>query len=287
MKRYFLPLLLAFNVAFAQAPVRVDAVSDHATTGQQSDIASTTYGANGGGIMHVRGANGTIAQPRSVPAGMIYGGFGGRPCVAYSIYEDCAFVPSSPVSIHWIASENQTPSNLGGSLRFLTTPNGSNIRHPRLELTNNGTVWVRDENAEFNPADAAHTRPSITTRLLVSGATGIGASVGAATYGWGDAGFRAFTAGGSPNSPQPVTKSRYIGFIGAQGYDGQSFGAGSSALVGLFATENWSPTAKGSSVTIETTKAGSTVRKTRLYVNDTGVWFVRENGQVINLVPAQ
>jgi hypothetical protein len=223
--------------------------------GGQADITATTYGVNGGGIMHGRSANGTRSSPTAILSGEIFGGFG---CRAY--HSGGAFQTSSPTSIHWVASENQTGTSYGSYLRILTTPKGETTRQERVIVADSGTLWCHGAGT-FDPRVAAQTKPFADTTILASASgTGESASVSAVTYGTGTAGFRGGHAAGTAASPSATPTGRLLTFMGGHGHDGGGWTAGTKALIGFYSAENWGGSANGTLMTFETTPLGSTTR---------------------------
>jgi hypothetical protein len=239
--------------------------------GGQADITATTYGANGGGILHGRFARGTVGSPSAALAGDIIAGIGGR---AY--HSGGAFQTSSPASIHWVVSENQTGSAFGSYLRILTTPKGSTTRVERVIVSDSGTLWVHDDST-FDPKVAIQTRPVADIILLASGTrlgtptTGVSVGVfgycGAAAY---TAGFRGGVAEGTPETPTATVNNRILCFMGGHGHDGSAWTAGTKALLAFMSSEDWSATNQGTHITFETTPIASTTRGERMRIDGVG-----------------
>lgn len=252
--------------------------------GSQADITATTYGVNGGGILHGRLARGTAQAPAPVKAGDIVAGIGGR--AYYAAGAAGRWQMSSPTSIHWVASEDQTQYGFGSYLRVLTTAKGTTNRHERLVVADNGTLWVHDEHPGHDAKLDGHTRPVPTVRINVSACSAPGAAYGATAYGTPDPGYRGLRAGGTPTAPQNTPAGRYLVFLGGHGYDGAGWGEGTQGLFGIKATEVFTRTGKGTVATVETTAKGDTQRRVRLTVDEKGVYFHRQDGGIVNLVAA-
>jgi len=229
----------------------------------QANLNVTTYGVNGGGIIHVNYARGTKANPQAVQAGDITGGIGSRP------YDGTGFLSSSPTSIHWVASENFDATHHGSYLRILTTPKGSTTRQERVVVSDNGTLWAHDT-ATFDPTVDLQTKPVADIVILGSGATGTGVSIGAFGYNGITAGFRGGSCKGSPASPTASDAGQVLTYIGGHGFDGTNWSLGSKAMISFKASELWSPTAQGTYMTFETTSNGSTVRTERMRIDNAG-----------------
>lgn len=221
----------------------------------QADITATTYGVDGGGILHGRYARGTVGSPSAVQSGDIFGGVG---CRAY--HSGGAFQVSSPTSIHWVASENQTGSAFGSYLRILTTPKGSTTRQERVIVSDSGTLWCHG-NGTFDPKVAAQTKPAADVLVLASASgTGENASVGSFCYGTGTPGFRGGQASGTAASPGATDTGRILAFMGGHGHDGTNWTTGTKALIAFYSAQTWTSGAQGTHITFETTPTGSTTR---------------------------
>lgn len=234
----------------------------------QANITATTYGVNGGGIFHGRHARGTKASPTASQASDIIGGIGGR---AY--HSGSAFQTSSPASIHWQVTENQTGSAFGMWLRFLTTPKGSTTRVERGGVTDNGAFYNHDATGTFDPTSSTQTMPfssAVWHGFLTAGVSN--ACYVAVNYAASStsSGFRGGAARGTPASPTASQADDLLCFMGGHGYGATAFSVGSKALLGLKAAEAWSDSVQGTYITIETTPIGSTTRAERVRVTDVG-----------------
>lgn len=238
----------------------------------QANITATTYGITGGGIFHGNFARGTKASPTGALAGDITGGIGSRPYLSSG-----AFAVSSPASIHYVASEDQTGVAHGMYLRFLTTPKGSIQRQERVIIADNGMLWAHDTTS-FNALSDAQSSvldSSANVRIQASGTTNSG--IAAIAYA-GGGGFRGAGAGAgaTPASPTASTVGQLLCFMGGHGYDGTAWSVGTKALLAFKAAETWGASANGTYITIETTPIGSTTRAERVRVADNG--FVTVTG---------
>jgi hypothetical protein len=240
----------------------------HATRqdGSQADITATTYGVDGGGILHGRLANGTIASPSGVLSGQIVGGVGGR---AY--HSGGAFQASSPASIHFVASENQTATNYGSYLRFLTTPQGSTTRQERVVISDNGTLWAHNTGT-FDPRVTTQTKP-VSDLLILASADGAisNPAIGAFGYGGSTAGFRAGSSNGTPASPSATPSGRIISFLAGHVHDGSSWTTGAQGLFYFTTTETASGSARGVNAVVAVTPTGSTTRSDVATFSSTGL----------------
>jgi hypothetical protein len=246
--------------------------------GNQADIWATTYGVNGGGILHGRMARGTIASPSAILAGDIFGGFGSR---AYYSGGN-TFQNSSPTSIHWVASENQTSTGFGSYLRILTTPKGSTTRQERVIVSDVGTLWVHDT-ATYDPINEVQTKPVVDSLIVATASGGGSATMTAVAYGGAPGGFRGVNIGGTSVTPTATATNSLLTFLGGHGYTGSSIPSVSSGLIKIVSTENWSATAQGSEIVFATTPNGSTAasRTDRLKITNSGNLEFLTSGQKI------
>lgn len=211
--------------------------------------------------MHVRGHRGTNDAPTHCLSGDIVGGIGGRWCYD----DDGSFHTSSPVSIHWQATEEQTTTTWGGWLRFLTTPKGSITRYERGGFTDNGTMWIHGPAGTWNPLSDLQTLPVSDSKFVASGSGGSdgGAAYTAVCYNSasGTAGFRGLVSRGTPAAPTASQSGDLLAYLGGHGYGATAFSAASKARVGVFAAENWTDSNQGTYANIELTPTGSTTRE--------------------------
>jgi len=226
----------------------------------QANLTVTSYAINGGGTFHANHARGTLASPSATLSGDITGGIGSR---AY--HSGGAFQTSSPASIHWQATENQSSTAYGMWLRFLTTPQGSTTRQERGGVTDNGVLWAHDT-ATFNAANTGQTKPFVDNLILASGGAS-GVSVASVAYGLGlTSGFRAGSAGGTPASPTATQSGTTIAYVGGHGYGATGWSNGTKGIMSFVAAENWTDSAQGTYCSIGTTPTGSTTRAERIRV---------------------
>jgi hypothetical protein len=99
-------------------------------------------------------------------------------------------------------------------------------------------------------------------------------SVGVASYGGGGVhgGFRGYKAGGTAASPTATQAGDILCFLGGKGYQTatSAWSTGSVAYVALYAKENFTNTAQGTYLTLETTPIGSATRAEIVRVDSTG-----------------
>lgn len=230
--------------------------SNYATASRQANLTVTTYGVSGGGTVHVNHANGTPTSPTQTLSGDITGGIGSR---AYT--SGSAFQASSPASIHWQATENQTGSAYGMWIRFLTTPKTSTTRVERGGITDNGTFWSHDAET-YSAVSSSQTLPVSDARFVASAtAPTTGASYVAIGYGSGvTPGFRGASTRGTAASPTASQSGDTLAFLGAHGFGATVLSTAAKALLAFKAAENWTDSAQGTSASLELTPTGSTTR---------------------------
>jgi hypothetical protein len=81
--------------------------------------------------------------------------------------------------------------------------------------------------------------------------------------------FNFFTARGTAASPSAILGGDNLGQFAAAGYNGAAF-PGSKVKVTFMATENWTPTANGTTMSFQTTANGTTARTERMRIDNTG-----------------
>lgn len=240
--------------------------------GTQADISATTYGVNGGGILHGKMANGTYASPTAILSGDIFGGVGSR---AY--HSGGAFQTSSPTSIHWVASENQTGSAYGSYLRILTTPKGSTTRQERVIVSDSGTLWCHNTGT-FDPKVAEQTKPVSDVLILASGDSHT--SYGTFCYGTGiGAGYRGGAATGTPASPGATGTDTNICFMGGHVHDGTNWTTGTKALIAFKSAQVITGSNQGTYITFETTPLNSTTRAEGARLDPDGNLLIQQAGK--------
>lgn len=252
----------------SSAALGVDVYSDYSVASNLSNITSTTYGVSAGGTFHANHANGTRASPTATLSGDITGGIGSR---AYQ--SGGAFQLSSPASIHWQATQDQTATDYGMWIRLLTTPKNTTTRQERGGVTDNGTLWIHGTGT-YNALSNAQTLPVTDAKFVASGAGNdpAGASFVAVTYDGssGTAGFRGMSSRGSPASPSASQADDLLAFLGAHGYGATGFSSGSRALVGEYAAQNWTDSAQGTYIAFGTTANNTTSRVERMRIAQDG-----------------
>lgn len=230
----------------------IEAWADNGST--QANISSTTFGVNGGGIFHGRMARGTKASPSGVLKGDVYCGFGGRPFAA-----GYGFLQSSPVSLHWVAAENQTSTGYGGYFRILTTKIGTTQRAESAIITDNGVIWAHDQQVVYDPTSYAQTS-FLTgyTGMLVSSHNQQARHV-IVSYG-GLPSVNICGTAGTPSAPAALGAAANMGVLAFTTYAGSWVAPG---IVIARTTEAHSATAQGTEMVFGTTANGSASRVER------------------------
>lgn len=237
----------------------IEAWTDNGST--QANISSTTFGVSGGGIFHGRMARGTKASPSGVLKGDIYCGFGGRPYAS-----GVGFLPSSPVSLHWVAAENQTTTGYGGYFRILTTKIGTTQRAESAVITDNGVIWAHDQQVVYDPTSYAQTSfLAGYTGMLVSSHNQQARHV-IVSYG-GLPTVNICGAGGTPSAPAPLGASANMGVISFTTYTGSWV---APAIIIARTTQVHSGSAQGTELVFGTTADGSASRTDRWKFSSAG-----------------
>jgi len=107
----------------------------------------------------------------------------------------------------------------------------------------------------------------------------------------GNAGLKIRRARGTSGSPTAVQSNDSLGFVGGLGYGATAFGSNVKASVGFLAGENWTDSAQGAYLTLNSTPTGSTTRTERVRVTtsghvlintttDNGTDFLQVNGSI-------
>src|SRR5262249_18697826 len=77
------------------------------------------------------------------------------------------------------------------------------------------------------------------------------------------------SAGGTPAAESAVTTGTDLAWFGGRGYTGTGFSGARGAMIGR-AREDWSPTANGAVITLETTPNGTQGRLERMRIDQNG-----------------
>ena len=100
-------------------------------------ISTAGYGANQGGVVSVRKANGTVAAPTAVTSGSYLGFFAG-----YGWNGSNWGMQNNPNGMAIYASQNWSTTAQGAGLQFLTTPNNAVEGIARMSIHPSGEVTI-------------------------------------------------------------------------------------------------------------------------------------------------
>lgn len=96
-----------------------------------------------------------------------------------------------------------------------------------------------------------------------------------------------FSSQGTFDTPTASLAGDSLLFLGGRGHDGTSYNAGSKAAITINTSENHTPTANGTQITFATAENGTTTRKNRVRVENTGaITFFGNTSGSISLKPA-
>jgi hypothetical protein len=134
-----------------------------------------TFGSNAGGILSMRGAEGTAASPTASQSGDILGQVG-----AFG-YGATGYSSAQRSVIQFIADQAWTDSAQGTDIKFTTTPDGSTTTAEAMRITATGNVGIGTTNPAntLDVAGSIHFGPTAGTGYLsnawVAGNTRYGA----------------------------------------------------------------------------------------------------------------
>ena len=83
-------------------------------------------------------------------------------------------------------------------------------------------------------------------------------------------GFRGISSRGSLASPTAIQNGDILFFAGGHGYDGSAFSASANIIMLMTATENWSTTAKGNQISLESVTNVTATRNQNLIIGEAG-----------------
>lgn len=228
-------------------------------TGPEVDLGIRAYGR--APVLHGYLANGTKASPSATTINQLVLGVGGRSWTGTKWSEH------STAAIHFATTENHSDTAQGTNVAILATPIGLGYAD-RVKV------------AEFNgDGDIINSR-GITQRKVNSGERSRGieiyregntaefSMVSTAAVPYASL-FRGYSVGGSATGGYSATVSGQGTGYALCGHDGSGF-VGAKALIGLHAGANWTTTSTPTRIEFQTTVTGSTVRATRLVVDEAG-----------------
>ena len=219
-------------------PVSALDVSNANTNVGASQVTASTYTNAGSSLFVVSRARGTSAAPLAVQAGDNLGGFLGRGYMGtgFSGTRGGMFVG---------ASENWTNTAQGTNLAFNTTANGTITPSTKMSITGDGDVGI---GTQFPSGGLDVSR------------TGDDAAVVATAYTNGNDATGVFlgrTARGTQAAPTPTQQGDVLGGFVAQGRGATNFVNDVQGGVAVFAAENFTDTANGSSLVFGSTPLGT------------------------------
>ena len=201
------------------------------------NVFATTFGNVTGGSLFVgRKFRGVSGAPTQVMLNDTLAFFGGSGYGTSTLGPTTGFMAVR-------AAQNFTDAARGTSLAFGTTPLGSATPVQRMIIDPDGDVGIGT--TPFFPEGALEvSRTGVDPYLLV-------------TAFEGEPHVITRVAGGAPGVATAVTEGTELGVFAAGGFNGLNFN-NLSAGFGVFAAEDWSPTANGSALVLATTPLGAT-----------------------------
>jgi hypothetical protein len=113
---------------------------------------------------------------------------------------------------------------------------------------------------------------------ICSGAGGV-ANSALAHVSYGTPGFSLIRYNGTPQAKTGILSGQTLGTLSLFGHDGTSLGSGNAGpSLTWFADENWSPTARGSHLTINIIAPGTLTRQGEVIVRSTGTFLLHGVG---------
>ncbi|HEX8607512.1 MAG TPA: hypothetical protein VF679_02605, partial [Pedobacter sp.] len=193
-------------------------------------------------------SRGTIAAPTAIMANDMIGS------LTFAGYNGTVFTGAS--FIYSTAAENFTNLGTGSELKFSTTSIGSTGPSQRMIIKQNGYVGIGTE-APFSHLHVAGDNPN----SIINQVAGATPSV--------QSGIVMMRSRGTILAPDPLLSGDYLGSFAFLGYDGTDFGS-PVAEIGAKAEENYTSSAKGTSMTFSTNPIGSASGTERMIINSAG-----------------
>lgn len=254
---------LTINTAASAPLVAVPAgtaLSVIGDAGNEAQLFVDAYNTTPGLV--TRRARGTAAAPTAVQSGdllnMIAGG--GRGATGYS---------PAATQLAMAASENWSDTAQGSLIQFSTTQATTLTSAIRMSLRQGLTVGTNpninpdpgpgaltlNANTVAPPANGTFAAPSLEILGATNGLTAL------CLDSFGNPGgtyINGRRARGTPGSPAAVQNTDALLLLAAQGHDGTGYDAFTHCMIDMAASENWTTSAHGSSITFATTPNGTT-----------------------------
>lgn len=196
--------------------------------------------------MLFRKASGTSSSPTAIGASTTIGMLGG---VGYGT----TGYGTTAAQIRFVSAEAWTDSANGANIHFLTTPVGST----------NATTVMRIG------SDARVGFGTTTPRGLVE-LEGTSTDLFATCYALNPSVILQ-RANGTSGSPTGLLTNNLAGVVGARGYGATGFTSSTRAAVRFKATENWTDSAQGMMIELNTTAVGASTSNMRASIHEYGV----------------
>jgi hypothetical protein len=200
-----------------------------------------------------RRANGTQASPTAISSGQNLGAFTARG------YNGSAFPTNAQTTVQSLATENFTTSANGTALGFSTTTNGTTTLSERMRIDQSGYIGM-GSSVPAAPLDVATDWGSVSSTHLQALFTGYSDT----------SRLTIRRADGTKSSPSAVLVGEQMGNVNFRGYNGATFPSAASAYIFASATENFSTSANGTSMSFGTAANGTTTPTVRMFIDNDG-----------------
>lgn len=218
-----------------------------------ADVRIVKYGGTLGGVVHGMHATGTPAAPGATPDASLVLGMGGR------AHDGTRFQDHSASAVHFISSGLQSPTNWGQFARFWTTPTGSVVRAPTMDIKEGYLVEVGGLTAGLGGmVKCVSDNPSQI------------ADFWAESYGAAGGQFHGYHARGTKAAPSATLARDVVSGYGSRSWASGWPAVGSGASIHFVASENHAPTSRGTYTQLKTTPNGSDVPIERVVITQDG-----------------
>lgn len=206
----------------------------------------------------MRAARGTLASPTATQSSDELGVVAGRGRGA------TVYATADRAKMSFLADQAWTDSAQGTRISFFTTTQGSTTTTERTIISNvgnfstglsstNGSGAVIHANSAFQDSAVFGADMVVSTATQVDDATATGLL------------FRP-----SRPSSAALQANDNIGSIVSRGHTGSAFVTSDRARLGMYASQNWSPTAQGTFITFHTTADSTTTMTERMRIGQDG-----------------